>query len=147
MATAKAGPVDDQIKQRILAQVPKFQGRIYEGNVPDGEQVPISNAGFVLPYVTLIYGGVFRTGRRMRGITSTRDDVKYHTVMVLVTAPTVDLLNELSDEVRDALEGFEPQGASELYEESTGSSRYPADSTLKPVRYTSMLQYSLIINP
>src|SRR5690625_2546355 len=129
--TAKAGPIDDQIKQRLSALGPKLQGRIFEGNVPDGVDVPISDAGYVLPYATLIYGGVFRTGRRMRGITSTRDDVKYHTVTVLVTAPTVDILNEMSDEVRDALEGFEPNGASEMYEESTGTSRYPADSTLR----------------
>lgn len=145
--TAKSGPIDAQIKQRIITACPRFEGRVYEGNVPDGESVPISSTGYVLPYVTLIYGGVFRTGRRMRGITSTRDDVKFHTVMALVTAPTVPLLNQMSDSVRDALEGFEPAGAGEMYEESTGTSRYPADSTLKPVRYTDMLQYSLIINP
>lgn len=145
--TAKATPIDRQIKQRIIDACPKFQGRVYDGDVSDGELVPISEQGYNRPYVTLIYGGVFRPGRRMRGISGTRDDVKYHTLMVLVTGPSLDLTNELTDEVRDALEGFEPEGGSELYEESTGSARYPSDSTLKPVRYTNQMQFSLLISP
>lgn len=144
--TARVSDVDDQIKQRVLT-VGRLQGRIFEGDVPDGDLIPVSATGNVLPYATLIYGGAFRPGRRMRGIVSSRNDVKYHTVIVLVTASTINLANSVADDVRDALEGFEPIGASELYEESSGTARNPADSTLKPVRYTAQLLFYLLINP
>lgn len=146
MTTAKVSAVDQDIKERIKSGVPKFQGRVYEGDVPEGDVVPLDPAGYVLPYVTLIYGGAFRTGRRIRGVTSVRDDLKYHTILVLVTAATTGLANELGDEIRDALEGYEPPGASELYEETSGNAKYPADPTLKPVRYTTMLAFSLLLN-
>lgn len=147
MGTAKSTPIDRQVKQRLIERINKVEGRVYDGDVSDGALIPISEAGYNRPYITLIYGGRFRAGRRMRGITGTRDDVKYHTLMVLVTGPSLDLTNELTDEVADVLEGFEPEGASELYEESTGTARYPADSTLKPVRYTNQMQFSLLLNP
>lgn len=144
--TAKISAVDADIKQRLITHVGKFQGRVNVGDVPEGTSVPLDHAGYVLPYATLIFGGAFRTGKRMRGITSSRDNLKYHTLLVLVTAANPDLAGELSDEVRDALEGYEPVGGSELYEETSGNAKYPADATLKPVRYTHMLAFSLLLN-
>jgi len=127
--------------------LPKFEGRVFEGDVPQGEQIPMDAAGRVRPYLVVIYGGLQRPAQRKRGITSTRDDIKIHTLLFLVTGQTVGQANELSDDVRDVFEGFEPEGAGEMAEETSGNAKYPADSTLKPTRYTNMLAYSLLVNP
>lgn len=145
--TAKISSIDAEIKQRIIDEVGKLQGRVFDGDVPEGENIPVDASGRALPYATVVYGGVFRTGRRMRGIVSSRNNVKYHTVMILVTGSNVGQASIISDDVRDALEGHEPVGGSEMYEETSGTARLPSDSTMRPVRYTSMLVFSLLINP
>lgn len=144
--TAKVTPIARQITQRVKT-LNKLEGRVFEGDVPQGSDVPVDSLGRVRPYATMIYGGTFRTRRGLRGIVSTRNDVKHHSLLVLVTASSVDQANDISDDIRDLLEGFEPEGGTELYEETSGNAKYPADSTLKPTRYTNMLAYSLMINP
>lgn len=145
--TAKVEPVDRQISARIKAGLSKVQGRVFEGDAPQGGEIPIDGLGRVQPYVVSIYGGLLRVRQGQRGITSTRDDLKHHTMLFLVTASSVAQANNISDDLRDLLEGYEPAGASELYEETSGNAKYPADSTLKPTRYTNMLAFSLLVNP
>lgn len=145
--TAKVEPIDRQITARIRQEMPKIQGRIFEGDAPQGGDIPIDTLGRVQPYVVAIYGGLMRVQQSYRGITSTRNDIKHHTMLFLVTASSLKQANDISDDLRDALEGYEPEGATELFEETSGNAKYPADSTLKPTRYTNMLAFSLLVNP
>lgn len=145
--TGKVSPIAAQITARAKEMIPKFEGRVFEGDVPQGNEIPVDELGRVRPYLTIIYGGLQRVARARRGITTVRDDLKIHTLLFLVTGQTVGQANDLSDDVRDVFEGFEPEGASEMVEETSGNAKYPADSTLKPTRYTNMLAYSLLVNP
>lgn len=139
--------VDKEITARVTALCRKVQGRVYTGNVPDGDAVPISSTGLVLPYIVLIYSGQIKSAsRNTRTITGNRDALKYHTFLAMCIGPTNDVAAQIAKELRDVLEGFQPVGGGEIGEETSGAPSYPADSTLKPTRYTHMLGFSLLIN-
>lgn len=144
--TALAGPTDAAIEDRVKA-IPQFQGRVYTGNVPDGEDVPTDVNGYVLPYVVLMFGGLIQTQGRDRGIVGVRGNLKYHPFMALVVGATDLQSRNMADLLRNNLEGWEPLGNGEITEETSGNTKYPADNTLKPTRFMQMLTFSLLINP
>lgn len=146
MPTVRVTPVARAIRDRILT-IPKLQGRVFWPNPPEGDSLPLDDKQRVLPYVALYTGGTFRPAARHRGIVTSRADIKHHTVGVEVVAGFMETALEVADDVRDILEGFEPPNSSQLVEDTSGTSKRPVDSTLKPVRYVYPLYYALIISP
>lgn len=144
--TVRVTPVAQAIRGRLM-EIPKLQGRVYWPNIPEGETIPLDERGRVLPYAILHTGGVFRVAARHRGIGSSRDDVKHHTIAVEVVAGNYYVALEVADDVRDKLEGYEPPHCTQMMEDTSGSTKNPVDSTLKPVRYVYPLYYALMISP
>lgn len=145
MATTTTISEIDAAIEQVVSSIPQFTGGVFVGHVPDGEDIPIGPTGIVEPYAVIIFGGLIQTQRRNRGIVSVRQNIKYHTFTVLVVASTDRQSRLLADIVRDKLEGFEPLGQGEISEETSGNTKYPADTTMKPTRYVPMLSFSLLV--
>lgn len=138
--------IDAQIEERVKT-IRKATGGVYTGNVPDGADVPTDAAGTVKPYIVLIFGGQIPSeNRRNRGITGVRANLKYHSFLIMAVGSTDKQSRAIAKEVRDLLEGWEPVGGGEIGEESSGNPIYPANSTLKPTRYQTLMTFSLLIN-
>jgi hypothetical protein len=144
LTTATTSDVDAEI-ERLFETIPEFQGRVFVGKVPDGEDIPTNERGMVAPYAVLIFGGLIQTRTGNRGVVGSRANLKHHPFTVMVTGATDRQARFLCDRVRDTIEGVEPLGQGQVSEDTSGNTAYPGNSTLKPTRYSYMMTFSLLI--
>lgn len=144
LTTATTSDVDVQIEE-LIETIPEFQGRVFVGKVPDGEDIPTNDRGMVAPYAVVLFGGLIQTRTNRRGIVGARANLKYHPFTVMVTGATDRQARYLCDRVRDTIEGVEFEGTGEISEDTSGNTAYPGNVTLKPTRYSYMMTFSLLI--
>lgn len=144
LTTATTSVVDGQIED-LLGTIPEFQGRVFVGKVPDGDDIPTDARGMVAPYVVAIFGGLIQTRTNRRGIVGARGNLKHHPFTVFVTGATDRQARHLCDRVRGTIEGVEFEGTGEISEDTSGNTAYPGNATLKPTRYSYMMTFSLLI--
>jgi hypothetical protein len=117
-----------------IAATNKFDA--YEVDVPVGTSRPYVE-GASLPYVLVDFGGKGQQPVGAQGITGTRDDMKYSSVVFECVANNPAVVRTLLRIVRDTFEGYSPDPtwgqfveriASPLYnrQPSTGGELYPA---------------------
>jgi hypothetical protein len=129
-------------KLGVLAATNTFDA--YEVDVPIGTSRPY-DARATLPYVLIDFGGKGAQSVGDQGITGTRDNMKWSSVVFEVVANNPATVRTLLRIVRDAFEGYSPDPrwgqlvervASPLYDRqpSMGGELYPA-------RYSRTIAY------
>lgn len=137
--------VDDGIVD-LLSAMPMLNGRVYVGHVPIGTATPADNNSYINPYAVVFPGGLFDAGPSWRGIGTNRDNAKAHTVMVKVVASARRQASQVTQAVREVLQGQQWDGTTELDEITSTYSEYEADTSMRPARYEVAMVFALVID-
>lgn len=137
--------VQEEMVQKIeaLGSAQKFQ--TFDGAVPSGEQLESVN-GRYLPYVVYAFGGKTQAANRQRGIVSSRQDVKWTSLVVYCVGDTPRTVRRLKDIIRDEFEGYEPAvGWGEFSEVLAGDFGISKpDPDLIPLRFGEVIAFSAL---
>lgn len=128
--------IEQAIIDRLSDLATELKFDAYEVDVPIGTSRPYED-GSSLPYVLIDFGGKGQQPVGAQGITGTRDDMKYTSVVFEVVANNPKDIRQLLRILRDNFEGFSPDPtwgqlveriASPLYNvaPSMGGELYPA---------------------
>lgn len=120
---------------------------VFEGAVPAGVTLPKMN-GVILPYIIVSFGGMSPQANRNKGITNSKDDVKWTSVNVEAIGASQRDARVVAHEVRKLLEGYSPDPSwGELEEILSGdyAVRVP-DYDLSPVRYAVGVVFNVVAN-
>lgn len=128
-------------RMKTLAQSQKFDA--FDTQIPTGYRTQYENKA-PLPYVLMDFGDKAQAELTSQGITGTRDDMKWTTVIFEVVAPASDTMRQIKSIVRNSFEGWVPTaGWGELVERY--NARYalnePEGTEFWPARYASGLVY------
>ena len=134
--------VQDEVVEKLedLGRTNRFS--VYDGAIPSGSSL-VSTNGRYWPYVVYSFGGKNEAANRLRGITSSRDDLKWTAFVTYCVGDTPTTVRRLKDVVREAFEGYEPRpGWGEFTEVLTGdfAIRKP-DPDLIPLRFGEVLSF------
>jgi len=107
-------PVRDYIDARLKAS-PRMKGiRGFRGGVDNGVTTVTNEAGDLIPYYVIVFGGRGKVRGAWQGITGTRDDLRRFVFGVEVYAKNEEEVDRVSDDVWDILEGCVPPNAGEV---------------------------------
>lgn len=130
-------------KIKALAASAKFD--IYDGAVPSGEQLKAHN-GRYWPYVVYGFGGKTQAANRMQGIGSSRDDVKWTSLVFYCVGDSPLTVRRLKDVLRTEFEGYTPvDGWGEFTEVLTGDFGISKpDPDLIPLRFGETMSFKAL---
>lgn len=114
----------------------------YDGSIPSGEHLYSTN-GRYWPYVVYGFGGKTQAAGRMQGIGSSRDDVKWTSLVLYCVGDTPATVRRLKDVMRNRFEGYTPRiGWGEYTEVLTGDFGISKpDPDLVPLRFGETLAF------
>lgn len=137
--------VQDQLTQRIIDLGVTNKFSTYDGAVPSGETLKSTN-GRYWPYVIYGFGGKTQAANRYRGITSTKEDVKWSSLVFFCVGDTGRTVRRLKDVLRTEFEGLVPAlGWGEFTEVLTGDfGLSKPDPDLIPLRYGETMAFSIL---
>lgn len=145
MAVDKLTAAQDAVFARLKASdIPN----VFETSVPPGFKLPVATSGRHYPYVLVTFGGLSPIRNSLKGIVSTRNDLKSTSVAVQSVGDTQRDTRVVSALVRDLLEGYSPSPDwGELEEQLSGdyTVRVP-DYDLWPVRYATEIVFNTNAN-
>lgn len=118
---------------------------VYDGSLPTGEQL-VSTNGRYWPYVVFGLGGKTEAANRMQGIVSSREDVKWSSLVLYCVGDTPSTVRKLKDILRNEFEGYViGPGWGELTEVLTGDFGISKpDPDLIPLRYGETMAFKLL---
>lgn len=130
-------------KMRTLGEQKKFG--VYEGALPTGETLKSTN-GRYWPYVVFALGGKSQASERMKGITSSADDVKWTSLVCYCVADTPRTMRRLKDVIRTEFEGYiHAPGWGQMTEVLTGDFGISKpDPDLIPLRYGETMAFKVM---
>lgn len=135
--------VQEQLVEQIkaLGEAGKFQ--TFDGALPTGKQLKQTN-GRYWPYVVYGLGGKSEAANRMRGIGSSRDDIKWTSLVFFCVADTPTTIRRLKDVLRTEFEGYEPVvGWGQFTEVLSGDFGISKpDPDLTPLRFGETIAFS-----
>lgn len=135
----------EAIVQKIkdLAVAKKFSA--YDGSLPTGDMLKSTN-GRYWPYVVFALGGKTEAAMRMQGISSSRDDVKWSSLVFYCVGDTPSTVRKLKDLIRGEFEGYiHADGWGELTEVLSGDFGISKpDPDLIPLRYGEPLAFKFL---
>lgn len=135
----------DALIERIeeLGRIYRFG--VYDGAIPSGEELKSQN-GRYWPYIVFSFGGKSEAATRMRGITSTADDVKWTSLVFYCVGDTKGTIRRLMDLLRTEFEGKSPAlGWGQFTEVLTGDFGISKpDPDLIPLRFGETLAFKLL---
>ena len=126
-----------------LAEEMKFS--VYDGAVPTGATLVSTNGRF-WPYAIFALGGKTEAANRMQGITSSREDVKWTSLVFYCVGDTPATVRTLKDVLREKFEGFiVGPGWGELTEVLSGDFGISKpDPDLIPLRFGETLAFKFL---
>lgn len=111
---------------RHLREYDRLEGRqITRGPLTDGQRATTDDEGFLTGYAVVNFGGRGRVAGNMQGITGTREDLRRFVIGIEVFARSSTDRDLLSDDIWDAMEGFQPFNCGELSGEFSGEIASP----------------------
>lgn len=128
----------NQIK--LIGAVNKFS--TFEGAIPTGEQLKSEN-GRYWPYVVYGLGGKSEAANRHQGITSSKEDVKWTSLVFFCVGDTARTVRRLKDVLREEFEGYVPApGWGQYTEVLTGDFGISKpDPDLIPLRFGEVISF------
>ena len=93
-------------KIKALGAAKKFS--VFDGAVPTGDQLETTN-GRYWPYVVFGLGGKTEAANRHQGITSSKEDVKWTSLVFFCVGDTSNTVRTLKDVLREEFEGYSPE--------------------------------------
>jgi len=97
----------------------------FRGPLTDGEYAKTDPEGLINGYYVVNFGGRGRVAGSLQGITGTRNDLRRFIFGVEVYGRDSVSKDRISDDVWDALEGYEPVNCGELSAENSGKIANP----------------------
>lgn len=133
--------ITDKIKALGVAQ--RFG--TYDGALPTGDQLKATH-GRYWPYAVYALGGKTPVAGRNRGIGSSKDDVKWTSLVFFCVGDTPDTVRRLKDVIRVEFEGYSPTPLwGEFTEVLTGDYGIPKpDPDLIPLRFGETLAFTVL---
>lgn len=112
-----------------LKSYPRLNGiQIERGPLTDGEYAKTDKEGLINGYIVVNFGGRGRVAGGLQGITGTRDDLRRFLFGIEVYGRSSIAKDRISDDVWDALEGYEPFNCGELSAENSGKIANPLNT-------------------
>jgi len=131
------------VRQEVADRLRELPQDLYEGVVPDDEELKTSN-GVVLPYNVLTWTNPIAE-RRNRGIMGVRKVLFAVTCTVHSISPDYDASIDVHMDVFNALTGFQPTNASEMLPWGGFSMNTTTDKA-KPTKYIHTQGFRMYIN-
>ena len=127
-------------KVKALGVAQKFS--TYDGALPTGDQLESTN-GRYWPYVVFALGGKTEAANRHQGIVSSKEDVKWTSLVFFCVGDTPNTVRQLKDILREEFEGYIPAaGWGEYTEVLTGDFGISKpDPDLIPLRFGETLAF------
>lgn len=127
-------------KIKALAVTNKFSA--FDGAIPTGEQLHKTN-GRYWPYIVYGLGGKTEAANRHQGITSSKEDVKWTSLVFFCVGDTPNTVRKLKDLLRNEFEGYIPAvGWGEFTEVLSGDFGISKpDPDLIPLRFGETLAF------
>jgi hypothetical protein len=130
------------VQDEITAKLNELPQDIYETSPPEDSKLKFSSSGILLPYIVIEFSDMYDSNN-VRGILSSRYDVKESYITISCIAPTQRAARQVAGAVRDKLLGFIPADAGELRLEGSSTTTI---SDLKTNRYVTELNFIFIVN-
>lgn len=125
---------------RELTTIPLF-----EGSVPDGENIPLTPSGKIKPHLVLSWAGLTEAPKKVNGITGAKDDSYMQGFSTHSIAGDDDAAQQVHNAVLMKLLGFVPYGCGEL--RPAFFAGVGEISTLgQPSRYSAVQAWKFLIN-
>ena len=117
----------------------------YDGAIPSGDELKSTN-GRYWPYVVFAFGGKTQVANRIKGITSSAEDVKWSSMIFYCVGDTNATVRKLKDLLRTEFEGYIPaSGWGEFTEVLTGDFGISKpDPDLIPLRFGETLAFKIM---
>ena len=127
-------------KIKALGVAQKFS--TYDGALPTGDQLKSTN-GRYWPYVVFGLGGKTEAANRHQGIVSSKEDVKWTSLVFFCVGDTPNTVRQLKDILREEFEGYIPaDGWGQFTEVLTGDFGISKpDPDLIPLRFGETLAF------
>lgn len=134
--------VQDAIVARIKALGAAKKFSTFDGAIPTGEQLKTVN-GRYWPYVVYGLGGKTEAANRHQGITSSKEDVKWTSLVFFCVGDTAGTVRRLKDVLREEFEGYIPAlGWGQYTEVLTGDFGISKpDPDLIPLRFGEVISF------
>lgn len=97
----------DEIIAKIKALGAAMKFSVYDGALPTGDQLKSTN-GRYWPYVVFAMGGQTEAANRHKGITSSKEDVKWTSLVFFCVGDTPDTVRKIKQILRETFEGYIP---------------------------------------
>ena len=123
-------PIKDAY-EALLKTIPNVT--VYQDEVPDGVELPLTPGGVVRPYIVLYFSEPFRAADG-RGIVSSRHDLNVLVVTAQVNAPDPNSANSIIDQVRAKTVGWSTVDTGEFFLRG-GASRSRPSTEVAPTTY------------
>lgn len=141
--------VQDLITERVRNTAWKGMKipNVFEVAIPTGFVLPKQN-GAHLPYALISFGGMSPVALRNKGITSSRDDLKWTAVAFEAVGNSPADVRKVTKIIRGLIEGFNPDPSwGELEEQLAGDyTVLEPDYDLWPVRYATGIVFNTNAN-
>lgn len=130
-------------RKEVVARLKELPQKVYEGSVPDDEDLETSN-GEILPYIVIMWTNPILVSRG-RGIVGVRKDLYSMTCTVHCIAPDYNAAVDTHAGVFNKLTGFQPVNASEMRPWG-GFSTDTSSAKTKPTKYVHSQGFSMYVN-
>lgn len=130
-------------KIKDLGETGKFS--TYDGAIPSGSELKSVN-GRYWPYVVYGFGGKTQVANKLKGITSSAEDVKWSSMIFYCVGDTPATVRKLKDALRNVFEGYVPKpGWGQFEEVLTGDFGISKpDPDLIPLRYGETMAFKVM---
>lgn len=137
--------VQEQIVTKIKAMADREKFYAFDGAIPSGAKLRAQD-GRYYPYVIYGLGGKTEAANRMQGISSSRDDVKWTSLVLYCVGDDAATVRMLKDIFRTEFEGYEPAvGWGEFTEVLTGDFGISKpDPDLIPLRFGETMAFKAL---
>ena len=137
----------EEIIKKIKAIAAKNKFTVYEGAIPNSEQLKKTN-GRYWPYVIYGLGGKSEAANKIQGIGSSADDVKWTALVFHCVGETLTTVRRLKDVLRTEFEGYvHAPGWGEFTEVLTGDFGISKPNPdLMPLRFGEPLAFKCLVD-
>lgn len=127
----------------FLRTLPNME--LFEGNVPDGEAIPLTPSGKIKPHVVINWAGLTEPSKRTNGIMGAKYDSFIQGFSIHAIAGDDDAARQMLNASFRHLVGFQPFGCAEI--RPAFFAGVGEISTLgQPTRYSAVQAFKFLIN-
>lgn len=133
-------------EQEILAKfrtIPHIE--VFEGNVPDGDAIPMTADGRVKPHLVVDFAGLIRPPKRYNGIMGATLDSYLQSLSTHAIAGDQDAARQLNSIALMTILGFQPGNCGEVAPQFFAGVGQ-ISSLSQPTRFSAVQSYRYLIN-